>query len=362
MAEHETDLLLATPTQERILELGSSGDKEAADLVQNLSALATHDGLLWLGGDEGRCLYRLRRLSEHHYGDLVQVKLQDFGLAGGKADRESDIEGLALDGERLWLVGSHSLRRRRHDSVDGAPLTILPDKEQSRNAHVLGCLLLDEEGLPVAGKRLAFDTPTGRDALTHALAADPWIAPFLAIPSKENGLDVEGIAARGDQVLVGLRGPVLRGIALVLDLRLGGLNADGPTLSLASLNYRCLQISGLGVRDLAALPGSNDVLVLAGPTMSLGGPCYLYRWRNAFCAEGLADSGGITLEATEPLLMIRDGCPGRPEEGSDKPEGLDVESREGDLLAWVAYDDPTLSRRQGGQAVQTKLDGFIVSG
>ncbi|MFO0119911.1 MAG: DUF3616 domain-containing protein [Cyanobium sp.] len=64
------------------------------------------------GGNEGRSLYRLQRLGEHRYGDLRPVKLTDFGLAGGKDDGESDIEGLALDGDRLWLVGSHSRRRR----------------------------------------------------------------------------------------------------------------------------------------------------------------------------------------------------------------------------------------------------------
>lgn len=105
-------------------------------------------------------------------------------------------------------MGYHSLRRGRHDSADCAPLSRLPDKEQSRNAYALGCLLLDEEGLPVAGKRIAFNPAIGRAALTHALAAYPWIA-------------------------------------LVLDLRLGGLDADGPTLSLASIHYRCLKSSGL---------------------------------------------------------------------------------------------------------------------
>ncbi len=97
----EADLPLATTTQQRILELGSSGDKDAEDLMQNLSALAARNGLLWLGGDEGRSLYRLQRLGEHCYGDLRQVKLTDFGLAGGNDDGESDIEGLALDGDRL---------------------------------------------------------------------------------------------------------------------------------------------------------------------------------------------------------------------------------------------------------------------
>lgn len=356
MPEPAADLPLAVPTHQRLLELSAAKDTEAEELRQNLSAVVALDRVLWLGGDEGRSLYRLQRLGEHHYGDLSAVKLRDFGLAGGKDDGESDLEGLARDGDRLWLVGSHSLRRRKHDAKAG-PLKL--HDRQSRNAHVLGCLRLDGEGQPVAGQRLAFDAAEGRDALTQALAADRRIAPFLAIPSKDNGLDIEGIAARGERVLVGLRGPVLRGIALVLDLRLGGLDGDGPSLSLQAHRCRYLSLNGLAVRDLAVVPGSDDVLVLAGPTMDLAGPCYLHRWRNALGPDASPPGEGVSLETTKPLLWIRDGRPGRPGEGSDKPEGLDVQCHDGQLLAWVAYDDP-MAARIGAQGISTRLDGFVL--
>jgi len=88
---------------------------------------------------------------------------------------------------------------------------------------------------------------------------------------RTSGLECEGIAARDDRVLMGLRGPVLLGITLVLDLRVGGLDVNRPTLSPARLRYRYLQLSGLAVRDLAQVPGSDDVLVLAGPSMTLAG-------------------------------------------------------------------------------------------
>lgn len=357
----EADLPLAPTTQQRILELGPSGEKDAKDLTQNLSALAADNGLLWLGGDEGRSLYRLQRLGEHRYGDLRKVKLNDFGLAGGNVDGESDIEGLALDADRLWLVGSHSRRRRKHDDDEGEPLSLLENDKQSRNAHVLGCLRLNDGGLPVAGQRLAFDAAAGRDALSQFLATDPLIAPFVKIPGKENGLDIEGIAARGERVLVGLRGPVLRGIAIVLDLHLDGVKKDGSsTLTLAAQRFRYLQLSGLAVRDLAVVPGSDDVLVLAGPTMTVAGPCYLYRWRNALRPQETCSGAEITVEEAQPLLWIRDARPGRPGKGSDKPEGLEVQRKGGRLLAWVAYDDPTEARRGKGQGSRTRLDGFVV--
>ena len=357
MHHPEADLPLARCCHQRILALGDEGDKEVEDLQLNLSALAARDGVLWLGGDEDSILYRLQRVGEHRYGDLQRVRLKDFALAEGRGGGESDIDGLALDGDRLWLVGSHSLRRRKHDDSKGPPLDMHCD--QSRNAHVLGCLLLDGAGLPVSGQRLAFGTASPADALTKDLAGNPRIAPFLAIPSKENGIDIEGIAARGERVLVGMRGPVLRGIALVLDLRLGGLNGDGPTLSLVRRRFRYLQLAGLAVRYLAVVPGSDDVLVLAGPSMTQAGPCYLYRWRNAFGAELNGPDTEVKLEETEPLLWIRDGRPGRANEGSDKPEGLDVQRHGNRLLVWVAYDYPTAVRRKG-QGVRTRLDGFLL--
>jgi hypothetical protein len=65
------------------------------------------------------------------------VKLKAFGLAGGKDDDESDIENLALDADRLWLVGSHSRRRRMHDDDKGEPLSLLDQDKQSLYAAFL---------------------------------------------------------------------------------------------------------------------------------------------------------------------------------------------------------------------------------
>ncbi len=359
MALTEADLPLASSAVQRVLELGVSGDKDQEKFLGNLSALASRSGALWLGGDEGSSLYRLQRIGDEHYGDPVEVDLKDFGLAEGDEDEESDIEGLAFDGDRLWLVGSHSLRRRKHDENE-KPLRLYSKKKQSSNAHVLGCLRLDENGQPVAGQRLAFDSEARCDALTQTLEFDERIAPFLQIPSKDNGLDIEGIAARSARFLVGLRGPVLRGIALVLDLQMGGLDGDGPTLTLDNHHIRYLSLGGLAVRDLAVVPGSDDVLILAGPTMTQVGPCFIYRWRKAFSSvKKVPDPDIITLETVEPLLWIRDGRSGKAKEGSDKPEGLEVQPHGGRLLAWVAYDDPTKARRKG-KGARTRLDGFVL--
>lgn len=356
----EADLPVSTPVLQRLLHLGEPDDKDALELRQNLSGLAGRDGWLWLGGDEGRSVVRLVDQGGDRFGAGQRFKLRDFELAEGREEGESELEGLCLDGDRLWLVGSHSLRRWSLDSDKGHPLRV--DPQRSRNAQLLGYLQLDAQGLPLAGRRLAFHRKRGVDALFEALVADPLIAPFTGLPSKDNGLDIEGLVARGDRLLLGLRGPVLRGISLVADLRLSF--SDDALLQLEGLRLRCLDLAGLAVRDLAVLPGTEDVLVLAGPTMTLAGPSYLYIWPSALAGAGPGDISPLSApvrEPVEPLLCLRDGRPGRPDHGSDKPEGLELQRLNDRWIAWVAYDDPTESRTAcPGQGVATRLDGFAL--
>jgi Protein of unknown function (DUF3616) len=350
---------LAAPSHQRRLHLGDEHDDHTKALRDNLSGLAGVDGWLWLAGDEGRRLLRLQRGADGTYGHPQWIQLCDYGLAGGHDDGESDLEGLCVDGQRLWLVGSHSLRRTKHNSTKGTPLEV--EARRRPNTQVLGCLNLDRDGNPCSGQRLCIDNTIGEDALTTALAAQPLLRPFLPIPSKDNGLDIEGITARDDRVLLGLRGPVLRGIALVADVTLSGLephhgsDAIGNPLELAHLRLCGLDLGGLAVRDLAVLPGSDDVLILAGPTMTLAGPCQLYRWRNAF-ATGDAACEGLSVTTPTPVLWIRDGS---PHERHNKPEGLDLERIEGHLVAWIAYDNPDKHRCRGA-GCSTQLDGFVL--
>jgi hypothetical protein len=135
------------------------------------------------------------------------------------------------------------------------------------------------------GRRSALVGAPGAETLVDLLRADPHLAPFLAIPAKDNGFDVEGLAVLGDRVYVGLRGPVLRGWALVLELRPVNDPTDPGRLALGifpeGARYRkhFLDLDGLGVRDLCA--DGDDLLVLAGPTMALSGPVRVHRWRGA---------------------------------------------------------------------------------
>jgi hypothetical protein len=82
------------------------------------------------------------------------------------------------------------------------------------------------ELLASSGDRRSAQLPGGVDtnALTDAIKCagqgegDPHLAPFMDIPGKDNGFDIEGLAIAGERVFIGLRGPVLRGWATILEV------------------------------------------------------------------------------------------------------------------------------------------------
>ena len=127
---------------------------------------------------------------------------------------------------------------------------------------------------------------TSDDALTDALKeaedgkGDVHLAQFLNIPGKDNGFDIEGLAAAADKVFVGLRGPVLRGWAVILELSFtihhSLLQLENFTASDRPYRKHFLQLGGLGVRDLCVLGKTSWF----APDPRADGPT-IYRWSNA---------------------------------------------------------------------------------
>ena len=320
----------------------------------NLSAVRSDGPVLWVAGDETATVERLVADDEQtpqEYAGQVTYRLADLvTLPGPYADEEADIEGLARSGDFLWAVGSHSLRRKRIKAkhMGAKALERLARVEGQANRQILVRIpVVDVEGLPalvretvVGGEpvRAAVFGFPGHD-LRDLLADDPHLGPFLAIPGKDNGLDIEGIAVAGDRVYLGLRGPVLRGWAFVLELR-PRVDALGPgRLALTAFPdgrvYRkhVLDLDGLGVRDLC--PVGEDLLVLAGPTMALDGPVRVYRWRGAARAEVAEVVRGEALvrEVDLPHGVLQ-----------DRAEGIGLHGPPDDLRLIVVYDNPSPAR------------------
>ncbi|GAA0911361.1 DUF3616 domain-containing protein [Nonomuraea longicatena] len=288
----------------------------------NLSAVR-HDGTgLWLAGDETATVEHLAWNGERYDAQRTFHLADHVELPAGPHD-EADIEGLARADGHLWLVGSHSLKRRKAKSRDPVKAARrLATVLREENRFVLVRLPLD----PVTGDPGRGEILSGADNLAAHLAGDEHLAPFLALPGKDNGLDVEGIAVTGRRVFLGLRGPVLRGWAVVLEI--APESAGGGRMRLGR-PYRkhFLDLHGLGVRDLC--PYGEDLLLLTGPSMDLDGPVRVVRWRQER-HEGVVHADDLEVVAELPYGV---GC--------DHPEGLAV--LDGDKLM-VVYDSPAPNR------------------
>jgi hypothetical protein len=317
-------------------------------LQKDLSAVARLGDSLFLACDETASVERLQRLKSGSFGEHRHFALDDFVELPGGAEGEMDIEGLAAEHGYLWIVGSHSLKRCKPKSDEGDAcdaLRRIEKVDREPNRYFLGRIPLIEQepGLfaPTRsdGDRRAAWVKFGkrRSALAEWVADDRHLGPFLKIPSKENGFDVEGLAVRGDRVWLGLRGPVLRGHAVVLDMeivekapgRLKARRIDGKQ------RYRkhLLDTRGLGVRDMR-LDG-DDLLLLVGPTMSLEGPAFVLRWREAVHdqASGVIPSSRIETVAELPYQLH-----------VDHPEGIDLWPEAGASGLLVIYDAPAPDR------------------
>lgn len=317
-------------------------------LGQDISALARVGPALFLSCDETAGVERLLPSGKGRWGKHRHFNLGAFfDLPGGPAG-EMDIEGLAHDDGWLWIVGSHSLKRGRpkRGATDPADaLARMVAIKRDPNRYFLGRLPLldDADGAPAPVKRdgdrhaQSIKLAADKSALLDWLAGDPHLDSFLNIPSKENGFDIEGIAASGDRVWLGLRGPVLRGHGLILELSLRPRKQNQRLLKAqrieADRRYRkyLLPTRGLGLRDL--MVEGDDLLMLLGPTMALAGRAYIVRWRGGalrHCMSGVVDSSALEQLVELPAIV-----------GADKAEGLDRLSS-GELL--VVYDDPAQMR------------------
>jgi hypothetical protein len=344
--------------------------KDLAKARDNLSAVVLRDKTLWLGGDEGTSIDRMTRDARGNFGEHTRFELKEMLNLPAPAKEEIDIEGLDLDGGYLWLIGSHSAKRKKAESGKSLAenLERLGTVEMDGNRFTLARVPLNGSNEPVAkhgsltAARLKGDE--SGNVLTAALKEDDHLGRFVprksndgtvkGIPSKDNGFDVEGLAVSGNRVFLGLRGPVLRGWAIVIELRVKESSDD--VLSLEPIGpagepyiKHFLQLDGLGVRELSI--HGKDLLILAGPSMDLDGPVFIYRWKKAL--ESKSDS----LTGRDDLIKVITVPFG---ERTDHAEGLSIVTRD-PLSVLVSYDSPNPSRFDGQDGSGVSGDIFDVT-
>jgi Protein of unknown function (DUF3616) len=310
-------------------------------VTHELSAVVTTENNLWTGSDESIGIDRLTRQADGSYGEHVSFNLNDYFHLPSGSSEEVDLEGLDFDGDALWAVGSHSLKRRkpRGDTLKDQ-LRAFRIRQFEANRSLLARLPLirrsESDYFPDPTGISQLDIESGENVLIAALKKDDYLAPYLAIPGKENGFDIEGIAVRNDRIFLGLRGPVLRGYAVILELALKEISKGEIRLKKigegkALYRRHFLSLAGLGCRDFAIW--ENDLLILAGPALDHDGPTMVFRWRDAFTQTekvSLLDyekDSQLTKEFTLPTSPLHE----------DKAEGMTLLN---DREMLVVYDAP----------------------
>jgi len=210
-------------------------------------------------GAQRRCLVVFDEGVKAQFATLGAASLEPTDepfelIASGK---ELDAEGAATDGNYFYAIGSHAVKRKDCES-----------NPASRHLVRFKARWTASAGAP----RLTIETMQDSQQLWDLMLKDPVLSRHAdgclgdgdggraEQRGRRPGLNIEGIAAQGGRLYVGLRAPVLGNEALVYSVDADALFAGGdPTPRLVQL-----PVGGpWGVRDLSA--GRQAILMLLGP-------------------------------------------------------------------------------------------------
>ncbi len=219
------------------------------------AAVALDTSHFIVANDENNTLAIYR---QGHPAPVGTLDLADF-LGTAKGD-ESDIEGAATIGQRIYWIASHgrnSKGKARPDRQRFFATEIVPG--QPPGVRTIG--------QPYAG-------------LLRDLLATENLKPYgldeaaRRAPEAEGGLNIEGLAATAEgKLLIGLRNPLHRQKALLIPL-------DNPAEVIAGQRALFgtpmeLDLGQRGIRSIERI--GNDYLIVAGPPADQGSFA-LYRW------------------------------------------------------------------------------------
>ena len=312
----------------------------------NFSAALRIDDHVIVGTDECGFLQVGRWNGWQRTGDIRLAAQQRTG--DEEQEVEVDVEALAYDAPQkfVYAIGSHSKTRKRSDRPS--------DKYEVNRARLqTGAKPVALESHPERERlyRFAFDpskVEKGKEpsievlSLTPILSRLPVFASFAPLASKENGVDIEGLAVAHPTggsspitatdaawLYVGFRGPVLRhGFVPVLALQTRDLDPlfaawkahDAKRVdsvsqtALANGQVLFVPLDGRGIRDLAFV--GDGLLVLAGPVGDGDTAHRIYWWNGRDCVPGkgnAAPKGELRWLADVAAPVGKDGTRGKAE-------------------------------------------------
>jgi hypothetical protein len=212
------------------------------------------------------------------------------------AKKEVDIEGAARIGDLIYWIGSHARDSKGNFeptrlrffatrvTTAGGQVTVKPEgKAYDKLLETLIQPLLDGKGLGNASK----------------LAAE-----------KPDGLNVEGLAAAGDHLLIAFRNPLPGGKAIVAELtNPAQLIKDSPSKPALGKVFE-LDLEGRGIRSIELVSESKGYLLVAGPfdggdSFPASKPRFaLYRWPSLGAAPQRLDVSFPTDFGPEALYQV----------------------------------------------------------
>jgi len=234
-----------------LISASAAGAQTRYDGLCDASAAVALDARHFVVADDEH-----NKLSVYRRSDAKRVDQIDLKFL--KADKESDLEGAAQVGKRIYWITSHA----RNSSG-----------EVRKDRHRLFAT-------EIAGKTIE---PVGKPytALLADLLATPALAPLELTEAAgrateaEGGLNIEGLAAAADgSLLIGLRNPIPQGKAIVVPLLNPAELVDGKGPARFGAAIR-LDLGGRGVRSIERV--GSGYLIAAGPPADTGSFA-VYRW------------------------------------------------------------------------------------
>lgn len=219
----------------------------------DVSAAVRIGALLALGADEGS--------GDDELNNQVDLLKQDGSgewslvgtvllARGTEKSPELDLEGLATDGTNLYAIGSHSRKRprlKRKKTIKANRKRLEEDAvKRERTREQLIRIRIGDDGQAETPELLS---------LSDLFDKDNVLDPFRKFASKENGIDIEGLAFHDGLLYLGFRGPVLRGNyvpVMVFDF-------DQPE----DYALRFVRLGGRGIRSIETV--GDGFLLIAGP-------------------------------------------------------------------------------------------------
>lgn len=284
----------------------SCADKEVKDAKSTSSSLgeatlhygccdasagvAVSSNVFLMANDEDNLLRVYRR---DRSGPAVQAFATGEFLQVDPKQPESDIEGAARVGGRIYWITSHG-RNRQGEARESRQRFFAT----TANVTAQGRVEMRSVGRPYT--RLLTDLVTDARLAKFGLGAGALLAP-----KEPGGLNIEGLCPTPEgEVLIGFRNPIPGERALIVPLKNPGELIEGKPARFG--DPVLLDLGGRGVRDMALVGGRYLII---GGSFEGGGKFHLYSWAGGTNAAQKIPEAKFKGANPEALLTY----PGTPE-------------------------------------------------